>query len=154
MQVDYVLREDENNAGEQKDSFIRRIIESNANGRKLTTLADAEFDREKLTMVVRDFAMAGGDTTATTLLWAIISLANSPDAQLRLQKEVDDVVERVRQPLLDDEPKMPYAQAVILETLRLYTPVPLSLFRSTTCDTAIGDYFIPVNTLVRICHQT
>jgi cytochrome P450 len=116
----------------------------------LTSLADVEFDREDLIFLVRDFLAAGDDTSASTLLWAFTSLANNPDVQIRLQTEIDDVVGRDRQPLLEDESKMPYTQAVILETLRLHSPVPLSLLRATTCDTVLGDYFIPARTTVRL----
>jgi cytochrome P450 len=118
----------------------------------LTSLADAEFDRKDLIVLLRDLLAAGDDTSSSTLLWAFVSLANNPDVQTRLQTEVDDVVGHDRQPLLDDESKMPYTQAVILETLRRHTPVPLSLFRATTCDTVLGDYFIPARTTVRLLH--
>jgi cytochrome P450 len=144
LQIDVKKRNEQNN------SFIRRVIESKANGRKLTSLADVEFDRQDLIFLVRDLLAAGEDTSASTLLWALSSLANNPDVQIRLQTEVDDVVGRDRQPLLEDESKMPYTQAVILETLRLHSTVPLSLLRATTCDTVLGDYFIPARTTVRL----
>jgi cytochrome P450 len=153
--MDEALRDDED---EHENSFVRLVAEStsDAKHRKLTSLAGAGFDRREMIVALRDFFTAGDDTSATSLLWAFVLLANHPDIQSCLQAEVDDVVGSDRQPLLDDESKMPYTQAVILETMRRYTIVPLSLFRMTTCDTVLGDYFIPANTVVRfnVCNVT
>jgi hypothetical protein len=139
-----------NKQDEQNNSFIRRVIESKANGRKLNSLADVEFDREDLIVLVRDFWRQAMIRLPQLFSGPCTSLANNPDVQIRLQTEIDDVVGRDRQPLLEDESKMPYTQAVILETLRLHSPVPLSLLRATTCDTVLGDYFIPARTTVRL----
>ena len=119
-------------------------------GRSQNSTADEDFDRQDFILTVRDIYAAGDDTVSTALLWALLSLANHPDVQVRLQKEIDQVIESNRLPSLDDEPRMTYAQAVILETFRLYTPVPLSLPRSTLCDTTIGEIFIPAKTVVRV----
>jgi cytochrome P450 len=146
VQLDGVLQ-DENR---RNNSFIGRVIELNASGRQLTSLADAKFDRQDLLILIRDILVAGDGATASALLWAFVSFANNPDVQSRLQSEIDDVIGRDRQPLLDDEFKMPYTQAVILDTLRLHTVAPLSIFRATTCDTVLGDYFIPAQTTVRL----
>jgi cytochrome P450 len=131
------------------DSFVRRFIESTAVNREtMTSLKDADFDREELKYVLRDFFTAGEETTATGLRWALLLLANHPHVQNRIQDEVDSVVGKDRQPSLDDESQMSYTQAVILESLRRHTPTPLGLFRATTCDTQVGINFIPENTTV------
>jgi cytochrome P450 len=153
--MEEALRNDED---EHKTSFVKLVAESTADvkNRKLTSLEGAGFDRRDMIVTLHDFLAAGDDTSATTLLWAFVLLANHPDVQSGLQAEVDDVIGSDRQPLLDDESKMPYTQAVILETMRRYTIVPLSLFRMTTCDTVLGDHFIPANTVVRfnVCNVT
>lgn len=150
MKIDAVLRENAKKEDEQNESFIRRVIELSANGRKLTSVADAEFDRQELVIMVRELLAAGDDSTSSTLLWTLTLLANNPDVQTHLRAEVDNVVGRERQPLLGDEFRMPYIRAVILETLRLHSPVPLSVFRATTSDTVLDDYFIPAQTMVSL----
>lgn len=45
--------------------------------------------------------------------------------------------------------KLPYTNAVIKESMRVYPPVPL-LGREATEDVVIGDYLIPKNTVVII----
>ena len=46
--------------------------------------------------------MAGGETTATTLRWAVLLLSYYPDVQKQLQTEIDTVVGKERQPTLED----------------------------------------------------
>jgi len=94
--------------------------------------------------------MAGDDTTATTLRWILANLANNPDVRTRLQEEVDAVVGPGRLPSLADESSMPYTQAVILETMRRHTLLPLSVFHATTCDTQVGECFVAARSMVSL----
>jgi len=114
----------------------------------MTSLSSAEYDRKELLETVSELFGAGEDTTTSTLLWAFVYLANNPEIQSRLHEEMDSVVRSDCQPSLNDEPKLPYLQAVILETLRHSSIVPLGLFHETICDTQVAGYFIPSNTLV------
>jgi len=116
----------------------------------VTSLSSAEYDSDELLWTVIGLFSAGEDTVASTLLWSFVYLTNNPEIQSRLQKEMDGVLGHDRQPLLDDEPKLPYLQAVILEILRHSSVSPLGLFHETTCDTQVGDFFVGKNTLVSI----
>jgi len=147
--------------GDDNDSFIRHFAESvkSAEKKELITRPVAgaddvavpppeEFNREELLYIIRDLLVAGTDTSSATMRWFFISMANHRDIQTRMQKEIDAVVGRDRLPSLNDERLMPYSQAVMLETMRRYTLVPLSVFRSTTDDTAVGEVFVPEKTMV------
>lgn len=85
--------------------------------------------------------LAGHDTTALTLSYAMVLLAEHPAVLSRLQAEVDDV-------LGDDPPGAPDVDAfedlaqVIRESMRLYPPV-YTLFRTPTEPTTIGGYSVP-----------
>ena len=152
LQLSRVLADDSGN----NDSFIRRFLEMrNSLDKKEATVTESErllptdvFDDEELLYIVRDLYAAAIDTLVSTIRWFLIMMANHRDVQIRMQKEVDAIVGRDRLPSLDDESSMPYSQAVILETMRRHTLVPLSLFHETTCDTRVGEYFIPANTMV------
>ncbi|MFJ2666035.1 cytochrome P450 [Nocardia fluminea] len=82
-----------------------------------TTLTDAELCEQLRTLLV-----AGHETTATTLTWALYHLHREPGLLARLRAELpaagDDPAEQARLPLLD---------AVCQETLRLHPPVPIVL---------------------------
>ncbi len=68
--------------------------------------------------------MAGHETTATTLTWAFYCLANAPWVEARVLEEIETVCAG-RTPTIDDIDQLEWCKAVILETLRLYPPVPL-----------------------------
>ncbi|KAI0823758.1 cytochrome P450 [Trametes gibbosa] len=83
--------------------------------------------------------LAGRDTTACTLTFAIYRLAEHPDVLKRLREEILSIVGPTRRPTYDDVRNMKYLRAVINETLRLYPPVVVNL----RC--AVKDTFLPPN---------
>ena len=56
----------------------------------------------QLVVSMGDFFVAGGETTATTLRWAVLLLSYHPEVQIKMQEEIDRVVGRERLPTLDD----------------------------------------------------
>lgn len=68
--------------------------------------------------------MAGHETTANTLAWTWYLLSQAPDVEAKLHAEIDAVL-GTRTATLADLPRLPYARAIIDETLRLYPPVPI-----------------------------
>ena len=43
------------------------------------------YDKEELVYTMRDLLVAGTETSATTLQWALIIVANHPEVQKRIQ---------------------------------------------------------------------
>lgn len=68
--------------------------------------------------------MAGHETTANVLAWAFFILSQDGTSAARLRAELDEVLAG-RAATLADLPRLPFARAVIEETMRLYPPVPL-----------------------------
>jgi len=66
--------------------------------------------------------LAGHETTANALSFALWLLAKNPDVQFRLNQEAT-VVLGDRAPTAEDYVRLPYATQVFSETLRLYPPV-------------------------------
>ena len=97
---------------------------------------------------VRELFVAGTDTTATTIRWALLYFTFYPDVQERLWQEINDIIGTSRLPTLEDKVKMPYAQALITETLRMANTVPLGLPHATSCDFHFRGYVIPKGTMV------
>ncbi|KAI1129854.1 bifunctional P-450:NADPH-P450 reductase [Nemania abortiva] len=70
------------------------------------------------------FLIAGHETTSGTLSFAFYRLLKNPDAYRNVQKEVDEVIGKG--PItVDHLSKLPYITAVLRETLRLDSPIPL-----------------------------
>jgi cytochrome P450 len=66
--------------------------------------------------------LAGSETSAATLAWALLLLANDPARLKRLREELAPLNGRL--PDAAEMQALPYTRAVLQETLRLYPPVP------------------------------
>ncbi|XP_038061785.1 cytochrome P450 2U1-like [Patiria miniata] len=101
---------------------------------------------------VFDIFGAGTETTIVTLHWAVGLLAENPDIQEKVAKEIDDVLGHDTLPSLDDRGSMPYTEATVLEIFRQGSVAPLGVPHSTMSDTTLAGYNIPKDTTVMINH--
>uniref|UniRef100_A0A3P9N5D4 Cytochrome P450, family 2, subfamily N, polypeptide 13 n=1 Tax=Poecilia reticulata TaxID=8081 RepID=A0A3P9N5D4_POERE len=104
------------------------------------------FTEANLAYCAIDLFLAGTETTATTLLWALIFLVKYPDVQEKIQAEIDRVIGQTRLPSMADRSSMPYTDAVIHEIQRIGNILPLNGMRVAAKDTTLGGYFIPKGT--------
>ncbi|KAK3498464.1 cytochrome P450 [Neurospora crassa] len=93
----------------------------------LHALAGFTKNRQVLHDQLMAVLLAGRDTTACTLSWAIYELARNPEAVAKLRAEILSVVGPDRAPTYDDLKSMKYLQNVMNETLRLYPVVPFNV---------------------------
>ncbi|KAG2461515.1 CP2J2 protein, partial [Polypterus senegalus] len=110
----------------------------------------AGFTEGTLTATVFDLFVAGSETTATTILWALLFMVKYPDVQEKVQTEIESVMGQDGPPSMDKRPQMPFTEAVICEVLRMGNVIPLSLTRITSDDISLGGYLIPKDTKVVI----
>lgn len=103
----------------------------------------ARENEQELRDQVMTLLVAGHETTASTLSWALHLLALHPEIQERVYSEIDRVLEDLL-PSPADLPKLPYIGMVLHETMRLYPAVWLLPRRSLNRD-MIGGYEIPAN---------
>ncbi|XP_034681202.1 xanthotoxin 5-hydroxylase CYP82C2-like [Vitis riparia] len=90
--------------------------------------------------------LAGNDTIAITLTWALSLLMNNPRALKKAQEELDFHVGRNQQVYESDIKKLVYLQAIIKETLRLYPVGPLALPHEAMEDCTIAGFHIRAGT--------
>ncbi|CAG2206620.1 Cytochrome P450 2C29,Cytochrome P450 1B1,Cytochrome P450 2C31,Cytochrome P450 2B4,Cytochrome P450 2F2,Cytochrome P450 2K4,Cytochrome P450 2C13, male-specific,Cytochrome P450 2C7,Steroid 17-alpha-hydroxylase/17,20 lyase,Cytochrome P450 2B1,Cytochrome P450 2C40,Cytochrome P450 2U1,Cytochrome P450 2S1,Cytochrome P450 2C39,Methyl farnesoate epoxidase,Cytochrome P450 2C27,Cytochrome P450 2C37,Cytochrome P450 2J6,Cytochrome P450 2D15,Cytochrome P450 2C11,Cytochrome P450 2A10,Cytochrome P450 2C38,Cytochrome P450 len=79
-------------------------------------------------------------------------MAGLPDIQCQVQEEIDRVVGKDRLPTIKDRENLSYTEATLHEAMRLGTVVPVGLPHSTMCDTKVGGYDVPQDTVVMINH--
>ncbi|KAF2117193.1 cytochrome P450 [Lophiotrema nucula] len=117
-------------------------------------LESGGFTDEELVNQLMTFLAAGHETTASAMSWATYLLCKHPEAQAKLREEIHTCL-----PALNDSnatisstdiDRLPYLNAVLNETMRVFPPVPLTL-RETVADTTIQGHFIPKNTSIIIC---
>ncbi|HEY0454256.1 cytochrome P450, partial [Actinophytocola sp.] len=99
-------------------------------------LSDAEIANQMMT-----FHIAGTETIAITLTWALHLVAAHPDIERRLHDEVDTVLAG-RTATHDDLSRLELTNRIVTETLRIRAPVWL-LTRKVTTDTRLGGYHLP-----------
>lgn len=109
---------------------------------------DGAITEENLFRVIIELFNAGTDTTATTVVWAIIHLIKNPEIQDKCRKEIVEVVGTGRCVRLEDKKNLPYLQAFIDEVLRYSTIAPQTVPHSVLEDTEFEGYIIPKNSVV------
>ncbi|XP_069799553.1 cytochrome P450 2G1-like isoform X2 [Dendropsophus ebraccatus] len=130
---------DPQNPRDYIDCFLIKMQEEKDN-------PESEFNMRNLILTLNNLFFAGGETVATTLKHGFLVLLRYPDIQVKIQKEIDDVIGRNRQPNTEDRSKMPYTDAVIHEIQRFSNVIPMNAPHSATRDTNFRGYTIPKGT--------
>ncbi|XP_024007130.1 cytochrome P450 71B25-like [Eutrema salsugineum] len=100
--------------------------------------------------ISQDVYLAGVDTSAITMIWAMAELVRNPRVMKKVQEEIQTCIgikqkERIVEEDLD---KLQYLKLVVKETLRLHPAAPLLLPRETMSQIKIQGYDIPPKTLL------
>ncbi|KAM4108730.1 hypothetical protein ACB094_03G067400 [Castanea mollissima] len=131
----------------------REMTESKHQGTKdmMDLLSEAEdedgrkLEDEDIVDLILLFLSAGFDSSAVSILWAIIHLTENPEALRKAKEEQEEIIKRRPSNQiglkLKEIKQMEYLAKVIDETLRM-TNI-FSLFRKAKADVSINDYIIP-----------
>lgn len=141
------------------DSIIMQFIEERRKEMidhgdllSMLLLSEDENGQRMSAQEVRDEAatlfLAGNDTTAVSLTWTLYLLSQHPDIVEKIRAEVDSVATG-RALSFEDLRAMPYVDAVIKESQRLY-PSAWAFSRECIADTEIMGYHIPKNSVVTL----
>jgi trans-cinnamate 4-monooxygenase len=102
-----------------------------------------EITPENVIYIVENINVAAIETTLWSIEWALAEVVNHPAVQRKVRDEIKAVV-------ADHEPitestihRLPYLQAVIKETLRLHSPIPLLVPHMNLEEAKLGGYTIP-----------
>ncbi|KAL5998405.1 hypothetical protein ACLOJK_009345 [Asimina triloba] len=91
----------------------------------------------------QDMLVAGMDTSATAIEWALSDLFKHPPVMKKLKEEVERVVGVDRVVEESDLPSLEYLDMVIKESMRLHPVAPLLIPHAAVEDCAINGYHIP-----------
>ncbi|TFK23817.1 cytochrome P450 98A3 [Coprinopsis marcescibilis] len=125
-------------------SLVKTLVE------QLGSKTDPDYsERERIAMgVCAETYVAGVDTSFSTTGALFAALTRYPEVQARAQAEIDAVTGGNRLPVPDDMPHLPYIEAIVKETIRLFPSAPLGVPHATTADDDFNGYLIPKKTVI------
>ncbi|KAJ5176974.1 uncharacterized protein N7482_002851 [Penicillium canariense] len=143
------LRGDKTSVPRCDGGLMMRLLDEQGSSSGKTPISDMDIAAE-----CADHLDAGLKTTSDTLMFALwaLSLPEHRSYQERLREEVKGM-----EPVLNGNgstlpadvcDRLPFLDAVIKETLRLYAPIPASQPRTSTRDAIIDGFHIPARTTV------
>ena len=108
------------------------------------------FGEERLFGNLLTMLVAGEDTTAYTLAWAVHHLCDAPDVVDRLVREIDEIPGGgALPPTFEDTNGLVWAGAIANETMRLRPVAPLIILEANEA-TTLGDIELPAGTGVAV----
>nr|XP_033330964.1 probable cytochrome P450 303a1 [Megalopta genalis]XP_033330973.1 probable cytochrome P450 303a1 [Megalopta genalis]XP_033330978.1 probable cytochrome P450 303a1 [Megalopta genalis] len=106
------------------------------------------FSEAQLLAICVDLFMAGSETTSKALAFCFLYLVLFPEVQNKAHEEIDRVIGRKRPPTLEDRANMPYLNAIVLESLRMFMGRTLNVPHRALRDTTILGHKIPKDTML------
>ncbi|XP_075047347.1 cytochrome P450 2J4-like [Mixophyes fleayi] len=135
----------ENGSPEEPDDLIDHYLAQIA---KTKDEPDSTFDTANLIQVVIDLFIAGTETTATTLQWALLLILSYPDIQEKIHKELDAALDASSAITYEDRTKLPYTNAVIHEIQRFGSIASVGIARCNIKDFTLDGYSLKQDTLI------
>ncbi|XVF71421.1 hypothetical protein PTKIN_Ptkin12aG0035900 [Pterospermum kingtungense] len=146
--------------GQRMDRFLQKLVDEHKNNRQqnnmidhLLSLQESEpqyYTDEIIKGLMLVIILAGTDTSAVTIEWAMSNLLNHPEVLSKAKAEID--VQIGQENLIDehDVSKLHYLQSIILETLRLYPAAPLLVPHMPSSDCTIAGYDVPRGAIILV----
>ena len=94
--------------------------------------------------------IAGTDTSAGTMEWALSLLLNHPSVLKKAQNEIDNYLGQTRLVNESDIAKLPYLCCIINESQRMYPVGPLLVPHESSEPCMVGGYRIPAGTMLMV----
>ncbi|KAK3024735.1 hypothetical protein RJ639_044672, partial [Escallonia herrerae] len=136
--------EERQDGGEKRKDFLDVLLDFEGSGKDET----AKISEKDIAIFILELFQAGGETTSTSIEWAMTELLRNPEAMAVTKAELAKVIGPNRNFQESDIDSLPYLQAVVKETLRLHPPIPFLVPRKAIQDANFMGYHIPKNTQV------
>ncbi|KAG4193204.1 hypothetical protein ERO13_A07G205800v2 [Gossypium hirsutum] len=131
--------------GEAKEDLVTVLLKAQQHGDLEFSLTDTE-----IKAIIWDIFGGGGETSSTTVDWAMAEMLRNPKVLKKAQNEVRQVCHGKRDVDEASLNELKYLALVIKETMRLHPPFPLLLPRESRENCEINGYQVPTKTKVII----
>nr|GAT46949.1 cytochrome P450 [Mycena chlorophos] len=91
---------------------------------------------------------SGVDTTSATVNTFILAMLLHPSVQRKAQAELDELLQGVRLPTVEDRDSLPYIGAVIKEVMRWHVILPMGFARRADKDYIYDGHLIPKGSIL------
>ncbi|EOA32606.1 hypothetical protein CARUB_v10015900mg [Capsella rubella] len=159
-----------NNVFSELDTFFQNVLDDHlSSGRRVPETPDVVDvmvdlmkkqekvgDSFKLTTdhfkgIISDIFLAGVNTSAVTMTWAMTELIRNPRVMKKVQEEIRTTLGDNKESITEDDlNKLHYFKLMVKETFRLHPAAPLLLPRETLSNIKIQGYDIPAKTQLMI----
>lgn len=143
----HVIVEDIISAGQQQngaeDNLLSQLLATQDAADPLTRMNAVQIRNEAVVIL-----MAGHETTANSLAWAIYLISQYPEVEQKLLEELRTVLDG-RPAEYEDLPRLEYTRAIFEEAMRLYPPVPV-LSREAQVEEVIRDRTVPAGSIMLV----
>lgn len=129
-------------AGHAEDSFVLRSLED---------LGAAKEDMAQHAIIkdVAGVVFIGGSSTLNAVLHTFfLAMTCFPEAQSKAQEELDRVIGRGRLPEIEDQPHLPYVEALLKEIHRWRPAGPLGIPHFLEKDDEYKGYHLPAQSII------
>ncbi|KAJ9172304.1 hypothetical protein P3X46_015553 [Hevea brasiliensis] len=109
-----------------------------------------QFSEDHIKAILMNIFLAGVDTGAIVLVWAMAELARHPRVMRKVQEEIRTCVGNKRKVSESDIERLGYFKMVVMETLRLHPPGTLLIPRETMSQFSINGYEIQPKTRIQV----
>ncbi|CAJ2646126.1 unnamed protein product [Trifolium pratense] len=148
--------------GEKMDALFQGLVDDHRKNKKenkntmidhLLSLQESQPDdySDKIIKgLIMSLIVAGTETSAITLEWAMANLLNHPDVLEKARIELDNHIGQ--ECLIEEEKatKLQYLQNIISETLRLHPAAPMLIPHVSSDGCNVGGYDVPQNTILMV----
>ena len=125
--------------GQENNDFVDVLLDISESGNLIS--------RNDMKALLLDMLVAGTDTSAATLEWAMLEKLRNPGVMKRMHEELESMVGKDGPRVKPCElPSLDYLQCVVKETLRLHSTVPLLVPRESMEACTVAGYRIPAKT--------
>ncbi|KAK3019704.1 hypothetical protein RJ639_003938 [Escallonia herrerae] len=111
---------------------------------------DYEEARQFRRIINETMLLAGTDTSAVTIEWAMSLLLNHPKVLAKARDELDNQVGHNRLADEPDLPKLHYLHSILNETFRLFPEAPLLVPHESSDDSMVGGFDVPRGTMLLV----
>jgi cytochrome P450 len=140
-QTIYRMIEEHRSSGRDHGDLLSMLIQAQDDEDHGARMTDTQIRDEAITIF-----LAGHETTALALTWTWYLLAQHPEVEQRVHRELAQVLGD-RRATMADWPRLTYTEMVLAESMRMYPPVWI-LGRRALTDYRIGDFVVARRSII------